>query len=72
MTRLTGKIIRWDSDRGFGFVRADDNFDGARGDVFCHVSSLPTDKLANVGDGVSFEIKETYRGLRAVDVELLK
>jgi cold shock CspA family protein len=72
-TRFNGRIVRWDSDRGFGFVRSDDNFDGAtKSDIFCHCSALPSDKIVNVGDRISFAVRESYRGLRAEDVQLLK
>merc|ERR1712187_68782 len=35
-TSATGKIARWNSDRGFGFIQPSDGGE----DLFCHVTSL--------------------------------
>jgi CspA family cold shock protein len=49
-----GRVKNWKHDRGFGFIRRDDN----HSDVFCHVSVLQKAGIAAVlaaGDRVSFD-----------------
>jgi len=50
-TTGTGKIARWNSDRGFGFIQPDDGGE----DLFCHVTSLADgDGSVARGDFVTF------------------
>ena len=60
-----GTVKFFNISKGFGFITPDD---GAK-DVFVHQSAL-TDKIAE-GDQVSFEIEETEKGLKAVNVRLI-
>ena len=64
----TGTIKKVVSDRGFGFITADD--DGK--DYFFHRSvvspSLDFDRIAG-GEKVKFEIEQDPKGPRARDVE---
>ena len=65
--RVTGKIVRFDDVRGYGFVTPDIGGD----DVFLHVNDLEIDKpLAKSGARVSFEIEEGARGKFATAVRL--
>jgi cold shock CspA family protein len=50
-----GKMLRWNMDRGFGFIAPDDG--GA--DLFCHVRSLK-DGEGSVRDGDTVEFKIEY------------
>lgn len=65
---MKGRIKRIVSDRGFGFIRAEDGQE-----VFFHRSGLmgiDFNKLAE-GQQVEFQVKRTDRGPRAVDVRSL-
>lgn len=46
-----GQVKIWNSERGFGFLRADGH------DVFCHASALPRGTMTlEVGSHVGFDI----------------
>jgi CspA family cold shock protein len=64
---MTGTAKKWIDDKGYGFVRPDDG----TGDVFVHAKNIcahpPLSALAT-GQRVTFEIIETERGRRGVDV----
>lgn len=61
----TGKLIRYDELRGYGFIAPDR---GAE-DVFVHVNDLEMDKQSLVpGMRVEFVVAEGERGLKAIRV----
>ncbi|MEI7031810.1 cold shock domain-containing protein [Streptomyces pratensis] len=63
----TGKVIRFDEVRGYGFVSPD----GGGSDVFLHVNDLLIDKsLISPGVVVSFALEDGDRGLKASAVSL--
>ncbi|GAA0617926.1 cold shock domain-containing protein [Kutzneria viridogrisea] len=65
MQVATGRILRFDDDRGFGFIAPDAGSE----DVFVHANDLLDEKSAfKPGTAVEFEIEEGNRGLKAVDV----
>lgn len=65
--RVTGKIVRFDGLRGYGFITPDIGGE----DVFLHVNDLEVEKhLAVRGAKVSFEIDEGDRGKFARAVRL--
>lgn len=65
---VTGKVIRFDEVRGYGFVAPDV---GAE-DVFLHVNDLTFDKrLLTQGARVRFVIEEGDRGLKASQVQMI-
>ena len=62
---MTGSVIRFDEERGFGFIAPDD--------VFLHASALrgrPGDEPEE-GDRVEFELVEGPRGLQAENVRFV-
>jgi cold shock CspA family protein len=62
---MTGSVVRFDEERGFGFIVPDD--------VFLHASALrsrPGDEPEE-GDRVEFEVVEGPRGLQAENVRFL-
>ncbi|MEV7044761.1 cold shock domain-containing protein [Amycolatopsis sp. NPDC051061] len=64
---VTGKVIRFDEVRGYGFVAPDDGTE----DVFLHVNDLQCDKrLIAPGVRVRFAAEEGDRGLKASRVSL--
>jgi CspA family cold shock protein len=67
VTVTTGTIKKVVSDRGFGFIAADDGKE-----YFFHrnslLSSLDFDRLSG-GEKVSFEIEQSPKGPRAKDVQ---
>ncbi|GAB3733724.1 cold shock domain-containing protein [Amycolatopsis oliviviridis] len=65
---MTGKVIRYDESRGYGFVAPD----GGDEDVFLHVNDLTFDKrLLSEGVQVQFSTEEGERGLKASQVMLV-
>lgn len=65
---VTGKVIRFDEVRGYGFVAPDV---GAE-DVFLHVNDLTFDKrLLTQGTRVRFVVEESDRGLKASQVRMI-
>jgi len=59
----TGTVKFFNESKGFGFIT-----DTTSKDYFVHVSALENE--IKEGDEVTFEVKETPRGLNAVEVKL--
>lgn len=65
----TGKVIRFDAVRGYGFVAPDSGGE----DVFIHVNDLDVDKhLISTGAVIEFEIEDGDRGPKASHARLLE
>ncbi len=65
--RVTGRIVRFDDIRGYGFISPDSGGD----DVFLHANDLELDRaLVRPGARVSFEIEDGPRGKFATAVQL--
>jgi cold shock protein len=65
---MTGKVIRFDEVRGYGFVAPDVGSD----DVFPHVNDLHFDKrLLLPGIRVRFVAEDGERGLKASQVRMI-
>ncbi len=64
---MTGLIWRWDSERGFGWLRADDGQS-----YFCHASAIDKSQhdLIAPGRRCTFEPTRAPKGLRAERVTL--
>lgn len=66
---VTGRVLRFDSTRGYGFVTQE----GGGDDVFIHVNDLKFDKtLVSPGALLRFSVEDSGRGLKASTVELLE
>ncbi|MGW4502147.1 cold-shock protein [Micromonospora sp. NPDC004336] len=65
---LTGKVVRFDEVRGYGFIAPDDGSD----DVFVHANMLDGDKWALApGVPVEYDAVETDRGPKALLVRVV-
>lgn len=65
----TGKVVRFDDFRGYGFVAPDSGGE----DIFVHVNDLHFDKAQLApGARIEFTVEEGDRGLKASQVELLE
>jgi cold shock protein len=63
----TGKVVRFDAVRGYGFVAPTEGGE----DVFLHVNDLVIEKsLIQPGVMVEFDVENGDRGLKAADVRL--
>ncbi|MEU5160947.1 cold shock domain-containing protein [Streptomyces sp. NPDC020875] len=64
---VAGRVVRFDSSRGYGFIAPDDEGE----DVFLHVNDLRfPEQYLRSGLEVEFEIEEGDRGLKAAGVRL--
>jgi CspA family cold shock protein len=65
----TGRIIRFDTDKGYGFIAQDNGGD----DVFLHVNEL-LDVGSQVGTGtrLKFSVMDGARGLKAYGVQVIE
>jgi len=64
---MNGKIVKYFSRRGFGFITPVDSQD----EIFFHVSSYPTEVEPEIGKNVEFELIETPKGKEAKNVKVL-
>ena len=55
-----GKLVRWNDDRGFGFIKAE----STQQDVFVHISAVERSGLTGLADNqkVSFDMEEGRDG----------
>lgn len=66
--RLTGKVKRFNSEKGYGFIKLKDGRD-----VFFHYSQLRMKGYKTIMSGakVKFDLIETDRGLQAQNIEVI-
>lgn len=70
MERLSGKVIRFNARRGWGFIR--EETEGK--DYFCHYSNIVSKhqfRNVNDGDKVFFNPSVSHKGLEAKQVRLV-
>jgi uncharacterized membrane protein YsdA (DUF1294 family)/cold shock CspA family protein len=63
-----GVVVKYDADRGFGFIRPDNTPDGSNRDIFVHVSEVEGRRNLHPGQRVSYRVTQTEKGLAAVAV----
>lgn len=64
-----GVLKKFDSERGFGFIKPDDG----GGDVFLHVRAARNSGLTSmpeVGTRLEYEVEQSDRGARAVKISV--
>jgi len=68
MEKLTGTVKWFDSKKGYGFITADNGQD-----VFVHYTGISGEGFRTLEEGqrVAFNVMESEKGLKAVDVEKL-
>lgn len=64
---MNGTIKRFFSDKGFGFIKRDEDCD----DLFFHISQVRNARRVDSGDRVSFEIGKGRKGPAATNVRIL-
>jgi len=64
---LKGKIIKYFSFRGFGFIAPENS----KEEIFFHVSKYPEQVQPEVGKDVEFEVIETPKGKEATNITIL-
>lgn len=65
----TGKLLRFDDVRGYGFIAPDDGGE----DVFVHANDIREDKSHfRAGVKVSFEVEDGDKGLKASNVRVVE
>ena len=51
---MKGKLVRWNGDKGFGFIRCEENHE----EYFVHISAFPRDGVPpRIDESVSFEVR---------------
>ena len=65
---MTGKVKKFNNEKGYGFIKTDEGKD-----LFFHYSELQMEgfKTVNAGQKVEFEIIETEKGLRAINIKVV-
>jgi cold shock CspA family protein len=63
---MKGKIARWFDFRGFGFIEVE----GQEHDIFLHSSNVNGDAVPKVGATVDFDVQDSPKGPRAVNVDI--
>lgn len=68
--RFSGKIKKWNDERGFGFIQPS----GGGSDIFAHISDFPKRHglRPKIEDNITFEIASNHEGKKkAVNIEYL-
>ena len=64
---MNGIVKRWLSGRGYGFIQADE----LDKEVFVHYTGLKSQRDLIEGDKVQFDVIETEKGPKAINVETI-
>ncbi|MDP6048740.1 MAG: cold shock domain-containing protein [Candidatus Bathyarchaeota archaeon] len=64
---MNGKIVKYFSRRGFGFITPENSQD----EIFFHVSNFPEEAPPEIGQSVGFELIETPKGNEAKNITVL-
>jgi len=64
-----GVVVKFDAERGFGFIRPDGAPEGGGKDVFVHIRNVPGHKSLYPGQRVRYTLIRTEKGLAAINVQ---
>ncbi len=64
---MKGTIKWYNSMKGYGFIHGEDDKD-----VFVHRSSIPFDTQLYAEDQVEYEVEDSEKGQRAINVKKIK
>lgn len=69
LCRMKGKVKNFNKEKGYGFIKTDEGKD-----VFFHYSELKMEgfKTVDANQVVEFEIIETEKGQRAVNITIVE
>ena len=63
---MNGKVKWYNARKGFGFIEGEDGKD-----IFVHRTSLDQGVFLNEGDSVEYEIEESDKGPKAINIKKL-
>ena len=63
---MKGKIKWYNSRKGYGFIEGED-----KKDIFVHRDSIPDGTVLNEGDQVEYEIEDSDKGPKAINLKKL-
>ena len=63
---MNGTIRWYNTRKGYGFIQGEDEKD-----IFVHKTSIPEGVFLNEGDKVEYEIEDSERGPKAINVKKL-
>lgn len=63
---MKGKVVRFNPEKGYGFIKSEDDKD-----IFFHYSSLVMEGFKTIEPNaeVEFEVEESEKGLRAKNIK---
>ncbi len=64
---MKGEVVKWIPLKGFGFIDVKDH----DANIFVHNEEVKNVQYLAVGDKVEFEIEESGRGPKAINVNLI-
>jgi CspA family cold shock protein len=63
---MNGKIKWYNARKGYGFIESEDGKD-----IFLHRSSIPAGVFLKEGDDIEYELEDTERGPKAINIKKL-
>ncbi|MDY6864636.1 MAG: cold shock domain-containing protein [Halobacteriota archaeon] len=63
---MKGTVKWYNPRKGYGFIEGETD-----GDIFVHRSAIPAETSLNEGDQVEYEIEDSEKGPKAVDLKKL-